>query len=345
MQQNAKRMEVPKYMEIADLFARHRSIDIIYYKLRRRNSQHMTKENIRFIVERCLAVWSAGVTAASIDQLQKAEHIIKILCPNYTWRRLCAHFDIKPFAIQLTEQCHEYDALLRQAFCMWASCRLLADQLFYRQIFFSDEAEFWVDGTVRKHNCYFVSGENRLNEAPSLTTQKQRVTVWCGIHAGGIIGPYFFQSKGGERAYPTMRAEYRALITQHLLGQKVLGADEESRMWFQQDDAPCHEGTGPMLKTMLKDKFISSNGPVHWPPRSCDLTPMDYFLWGYLRTLVYAEEKPRTVDELIMKIRQAIATIDVNMLEAVFKHWSCRIHCVLLCCRCHLDGVNTAEKK
>ncbi|GFU59067.1 uncharacterized protein TNCV_2933641 [Trichonephila clavipes] len=45
------------------------------------------------------------------------------------------------------------------------------------------------------------------------------------------------------------------------------------------------------------DRLISRFGPVNWPPRSCDLTPVDYFLWGYVKSLVYAD-KPQTLDHL-----------------------------------------------
>ncbi|GFV61609.1 uncharacterized protein TNCV_187671 [Trichonephila clavipes] len=46
------------------------------------------------------------------------------------------------------------------------------------------------------------------------------------------------------------------------------------------------------------DHLISRFVPVNWPPRSCDfLTPLDYFLWGYVKSLVYAD-KPQTLDHL-----------------------------------------------
>ncbi|GFT91919.1 hypothetical protein TNCV_908161 [Trichonephila clavipes] len=50
-----------------------------------------------------------------------------------------------------------------------------------------------------------------------------------------------------------------------------------------------------LLKDTFGDRLISRFGPVNWPPRSCDLTPLDYFLWGYVKSLVYAD-KPQTLD-------------------------------------------------
>ncbi|GFX03971.1 uncharacterized protein TNCV_4678751 [Trichonephila clavipes] len=64
-------------------------------------------------------------------------------------------------------------------------------------------------------------------------------------------------------------------------------------------------------------------GPVNWPPRSCDLTPLDYFLWGYVKSLVYAD-KPQTLDHLEDNIRRVIADIRPQMLEKVIENWTSR---------------------
>ncbi|GFY03212.1 hypothetical protein TNCV_1171721 [Trichonephila clavipes] len=64
----------------------------------------------------------------------------------------------------------------------------------------------------------------------------------------------------------------------------------------------------------IDDRLISRFGPVNWPPRSCDLTPLDYFLWGYVKSLVYAD-KPQTPDHLEDNIRRVIADIRPQMLE------------------------------
>ncbi|GFY09013.1 transposable element Tc3 transposase [Trichonephila clavipes] len=69
-----------------------------------------------------------------------------------------------------------------------------------------------------------------------------------------------------------------------------------------------------LLKDTFGDRLISRFGPVSWPPRSCDLTPLDYFLWGYVKSLVYAD-KPQTLDHLEDNIRRVIADIRPQMLE------------------------------
>ena len=37
----------------------------------------------------------------------------------------------------------------------------------------------------------------------------------------------------------------------------------------------------------IGDLIISRNSEVNWPPRSCDWTSLEYFLWGYLKVKVY----------------------------------------------------------
>ncbi|GFU18808.1 hypothetical protein TNCV_1085531 [Trichonephila clavipes] len=63
---------------------------------------------------------------------------------------------------------------------------------------------------------------------------------------------------------------------------------------------------------------------MNWPPRPCDLTPLDYFLWGYVKSLVYAD-KPQTLDHLEDNIRRVIADIRPQMLEKVIENCTSRL--------------------
>ncbi|GFY20564.1 transposable element Tc3 transposase [Trichonephila clavipes] len=92
-------------------------------------------------------------------------------------------------------------------------------------------------------------------------------------------------------------------------------------LWFQQDGAPCHttRATSDLLKDTFDDHLISSFGPVNWPPRSCDLTPLDYFLLRYIKSLIYAD-KPQTLDHLEDNIRRVIADIRPQMLGKVIEN-------------------------
>ncbi|GFU06443.1 uncharacterized protein TNCV_1212221 [Trichonephila clavipes] len=95
---------------------------------------------------------------------------------------------------------------------------------------------------------------------------------------------------------------------------------------FQQDGATCHtaRATIDLFKDTFGDCLISRFEPVNWPPRSCDLTPLDYFLWGYVKSLVYAD-KPQTLDHSEDNIRRVIADIRPQILEKVIENWTSRL--------------------
>ncbi|GFV91415.1 putative LOC100569746 [Trichonephila clavipes] len=91
-----------------------------------------------------------------------------------------------------------------------------------------------------------------------------------------------------------------------------LNNHDVQELWFQQDGATCHtaRATIDLLKDTLGDRLISRFGLVNWPPRSCDLTPLDYFLWG---------------QQKIDNIRRVIADIRPQMLEKVIENWTSRL--------------------
>ncbi|GFV57045.1 uncharacterized protein TNCV_2931681 [Trichonephila clavipes] len=105
-----------------------------------------------------------------------------------------------------------------------------------------------------------------------------------------------------------------------------LNNHDVQELWFQQDGAECHtaRATIDLLKDTFGDRLISRFRSVNWPPRSCDLTPLDYFLWGYVKLLVYAD-KPQTLDHLEDNIRRVIADIRPQMLGKVIESWTSRL--------------------
>ncbi|GFW03938.1 uncharacterized protein TNCV_2050541 [Trichonephila clavipes] len=114
-----------------------------------------------------------------------------------------------------------------------------------------------------------------------------------------------------------------SLLTSHLFNTTLLS--EFSRSGIV-DVSGCHtvRATIDLLKDTFGDRLISRFGPVNWPPRSCDLTPLDYILWGYVKSLVYAD-KPQTLDHLEDNIHRVIAHIRPQMLEKVIENWTSRL--------------------
>ncbi|GFW91711.1 uncharacterized protein TNCV_4501301 [Trichonephila clavipes] len=115
-------------------------------------------------------------------------------------------------------------------------------------------------------------------------------------------------------------------LIDNLIASMANSNHDVQELWFQQDGATCHtaRATIDLLKDTFGDRLISRFGPVNWPPRSCDLTQLDYFLWGYVKSLVYAD-KPQTLDHLEDNIRRVIADIRPQMLEKVIENWTSRL--------------------
>ncbi|GFU25836.1 hypothetical protein TNCV_5103841 [Trichonephila clavipes] len=112
----------------------------------------------------------------------------------------------------------------------------------------------------------------------------------------GLVESFFKNDEGHNVTVNGDR--YRAMITNFFIPE--LYNHDVQELWSQQDGATCHtaRATIDLLKDTFGDRLISRFGPVNWPPRSCDLTPLDYFLWGYVKSLVYADKPQTSVSDI-----------------------------------------------
>ena len=49
------------------------------------------------------------------------------------------------------------------------------------------------------------------------------------------------------------------------------------------------EATLDVLRPVFEDRIVSRRADIVWPPRSCNLTPLDHYLWGAVKDKCYAE--------------------------------------------------------
>ncbi|KAJ4425912.1 hypothetical protein ANN_27538 [Periplaneta americana] len=66
------------------------------------------------------------------------------------------------------------------------------------------------------------------------------------------------------------------------------------RIHFLHDGAPAHLSCTARryLDRRFPDRWIGRGGPIAWPPRSPDLNPLVFYLWGHLKSLVYLSPVP-----------------------------------------------------
>jgi hypothetical protein len=104
-------------------------------------------------------------------------------------------------------------------------------------------------------------------------------------------------------------------------------------MHFQQDGAPPHRrrDVTNWLNNHLGNRWTGWHGPVHWPPRSPDLSILDFFVWGFIHDKVYGQQvQPADVDELRARITDAAAQISQQMLQKAFTEYEARLTMTLL---------------
>lgn len=213
---------------------------------------------------------------------------------------------LKPFHPRLVHLLMEDDFDRRLQFCEIFPALNDENPEFIDQIWWSDEACFKLSGIVNRHNSIYWAETN-----PNLTYEKAMkapgLTVWAAISSRGLIGPFFFNETVNGNNYLQMLQESFLPALQ--------GFEAHEDMFFMQDGAPPHYATvvRDWLDLNFAGKWIGRRGSVEWPARSPDLTPPDFFLWGYVKNFVYGL-KPQTLVELEQIIRQCCTEIPVEML-------------------------------
>ena len=145
-----------------------------------------------------------------------------------------------------------------------------------KTIILSDEAHFDLGGYVNNQNCR-IWGTESPHACIEKPTHPKRVTVWYGFWSKDIIGPFFFKNEQGE-ACTDNSDRYRDLLNEFLFTK--IEEENIGSIWFQQHSAVYNksEATLDVLRPVFEDRIISRRADVVWPPRSCDWTPLDYYL-------------------------------------------------------------------
>jgi hypothetical protein len=131
--------------------------------------------------------------------------------------------------------------------------------------------------------------------------------IRCGLLCDRVVGPFVFTES-------TITGDiYLDLLQLYVFPQIVeVERENENRVIFMQDGAPPHFSLP--VRGALKEKFpnswIGRGGPISLPPRSPDLTPMDCFLWGYVKNCVYGE---KILD--LQHLRDRIATVTPDIIQ------------------------------
>ena len=187
--------------------------------------------------------------------------------------RRILHKDLNyhPYKILCAQHLLPADYASRVQFSETMLRKIDANEIPLNSILITDEAHFYLNGDVNRQKVRFWSNENpRLICEQPLHSPK--VTVWMGVAAWGVIGPYFFDGTVNSERYRQLLNEF---VRPELTRRRRL-----SRTWFQQDGATSHTAKQTMdcLKQMFGNRLISRNAQIVWPACSPDLSTCDFFL-------------------------------------------------------------------
>lgn len=208
------------------------------------------------------------------------------------------------YKIHVRHELLEPDLPRRLNFSNWF---LQKNARFAEDIVIGDEAAFHMNGRVNNYNIrQYAPRNNPPNFNFDVTMCREKVSVWMGMCGNGrLVGPVFYENNMNG-------AKYLNLITERIIPElHQIYPNRFNRLWWIQDGAPAHRSRAvqELLHANFNNRIIALNHPIEWPPRSPDLTPCDFFLWGHLKSKVYFSP-PENTDDL----RERIVN-EVNLLK------------------------------
>lgn len=239
--------------------------------------------------------------------------------PRTTAQRILRHYRYKSYKIQCHQELFPWDLESRSEFCENVMERANDDRNFLLNICFSDESSFTLHNEPNRQDTRYWAQQNPHNVVATRTQYPQKVNVWAGIFRHHIIGPFFIE---GNLDCET----YHNLLTQSVIPRlREIEPNLENSVWFQQDGCPAHRTLA--VTNVLRATFsgtLSNGGTVHWPPRSPDLAPCDFFLWGHLKSKIY-RTRHRNLQGLREVITQTCQQITHRQLANVRREFYDRL--------------------
>lgn len=218
---------------------------------------------------------------------------------------------LHPFHIQRVQALQASDYPLRVEFCQWflQQCALQPD--FPAYVLFTDEATFTQEGVFNVHNTHVWATENPHATRPHAFQKRFSVNVWAGIVNDFLIGPYLLPTR--------LHGSHYRIFLEEVLPELLQDVPTvvRNQMWFQHDGAPAHFKVvvRNYLDASFAGRWIGRGGPVRWPPRSPDLSSIDYFLWGHLKAIIY-ETPVDSIEDLVARL--SIAAASVREMPGIF---------------------------
>ena len=215
--------------------------------------------------------------------------------------RLRYDLNLKQYTLSIMQHLKENDIESGLHFAHWVK----TNPAFVDLLWLSDESYCYLNYAINKKNCRHWGTEKPENHLEK-SLHSEKVTVWAALSKDGIIGPFFFEDQDGHAE--TINSErYLCILNKKFvpaLRTKGLSVDH---IWFQQDGATPHTSSAVLdwINETFEDRVVSLKAQYAWHLHSPDLSPLDFYLWGFLQDPVY-KPSPTTLKELNANIRREI---------------------------------------
>ncbi|KAJ8980142.1 hypothetical protein NQ317_014636 [Molorchus minor] len=227
---------------------------------------------------------------------------------------------LHPCNVQRVQHLKADDLQARLEFCSWVQQKRLENPEFSRNVLFTNECCFTRDGILN-----YWSDVNPHEIQRSRHQRGFSINVWCGIFGDNLYGPYVLPTRLNGHSY----LHFLEGVLPDLLEDVPLQVRRE--MFFMHDGAPSHIAlpVRTFLNTLFPERWLGSNGPVPWPHRSPDLNPLDYFLYGHMKSVIYKTEVD-DIDDLQQRVFAVAADITPDVLVRVCENFNRRIDACIL---------------
>lgn len=210
-----------------------------------------------------------------------------------------------PYHFTQVQALEPQDYAPRIQFCRWLLNADIEQAQFLKKILYTDESKFTRDGVFNIHNMHHWEQENPRVIRESSHQRRFHVNVWIGIIGNQLIGPHFFPENLNGVDY----LNFLQHDLPNLLDELNLDRRQRDSIIFQQDGAPPHFNNDVRDWLSLNyPTWVGRGGPVAWPSRSPDLSPLDFFVWGTMKDIVYSLPVD-SVEELTNRIIEAAQTV------------------------------------
>ncbi|KAJ4439683.1 hypothetical protein ANN_07811 [Periplaneta americana] len=213
--------------------------------------------------------------------------VLQVNVPHTTVWRLLKEYQLYPYHLQ-RQALSPADYPARVRFCQWFLEQCGVNPNFPALVLFTDEAQFTRDGITNFHNQHVWAYENPRATVPSHHQVRFSLNMWPGITGDRLVGPHVLVNRLTGQAY----TNFLENTIPHVLEDTPL--INRQHIHFLHDGAPAHfsRTARHYLDRRFPDRWIGRGGPIAWPPRSPNLNPLDFYLWGHLKSLVYSSPVP-----------------------------------------------------